>query len=242
MKIYKGKVAVITGASSGVGRAIALSLAAQGAFCYLIGRDKKRLDEVTEIASRNSVNVCNYAKDLTIDENINYIVTQLNEHLRGIDILVHSSGVYYSNPLKDSPIEELDNQYKANVRAPYLLTQSLLPLIKFARGQIIFINSSQGLNARATLSQFSSTQHSMRAIADSLREEVNQDGIRVTSLYLGRTATPRIEGLYNKEGKKYDPTLLLQPEDVASVVSHVLSLPRTAEVTNINIRPMIKSY
>jgi NADP-dependent 3-hydroxy acid dehydrogenase YdfG len=75
-----------------------------------------------------------------------------------------------------------------------------------------------------------------------LRQEVNEQGIRVLCVYPGRTATSRQERLYAKEGKPYRPELLLQPEDIATMVVAALSLPRTAEVTDINIRPMLKSY
>jgi NADP-dependent 3-hydroxy acid dehydrogenase YdfG len=79
-------------------------------------------------------------------------------------------------------------------------------------------------------------------MADSLRDEVNADGIRVLSVYPGRTATPRMAALFEKEGKTYRPELLMQPGDIASMVAHTLALPRTAEVTDISIRPMLKSY
>ncbi len=71
---------------------------------------------------------------------------------------------------------------------------------------------------------------------------MNADGIRVLSIFPGRTATPRMEILFAKEGRAYKPELLLQPEDVAEMVTHALRLPRTAEVTDISIRPMQKSY
>jgi NADP-dependent 3-hydroxy acid dehydrogenase YdfG len=242
LESFKDQVAVITGASSGIGRAIAFSLAQKGAACFLIGRNKERLEEVAEITRKYSPLVYACAVNLQIEENILKIKKQLETDFGRLDILVHSAGIYISDPFQHANIEDLDNQYRANVRAPYLLTQSLLPIIRTVKGQIIFINSSQGLNAGPDTSQFASTQHSIKAIADSLRQELNPDGIRVTSLFLGRTATPRIEAIYEKEGRKYDPTLLLQPEDVASVVTHVLSLPRTAEVTNVNMRPMNKSY
>jgi NADP-dependent 3-hydroxy acid dehydrogenase YdfG len=85
-------------------------------------------------------------------------------------------------------------------------------------------------------------QHAFRSIADSLRDEVNALGIRVLSVYLGRTATPRIAKLFETEGRAYQPDLLMQPEDMAERVTHSLCLPRTAEVTDISIRPMQKSY
>jgi NADP-dependent 3-hydroxy acid dehydrogenase YdfG len=242
LKSFRDQVVVITGASSGIGRAIALSFAEQGAVCCLIARNKERLEEVAKIARLHSNLVQIYPYDLLVEENIKRMEMQIRENFGRVDILVHSAGIYISSLLKDAMIEDFDKQYLANVRAPYLLTQSLLPMIRFAKGQIVFMNSTQGLNANPLLSQYASTQHSLKAIADSLREEVNPDGVRVLSLFLGRTATPRMKIIFEKENKIYDPSVLIQPEDVASVVSHTLSLPRTAEVTNINIRPMIKSY
>jgi short-subunit dehydrogenase len=115
-----------------------------------------------------------------------------------------------------------------------------LPLLKMQKGQIVFINSSVGLVSKANLSQYAATKHALRAFADSLREEVNEMGIRVLSVFPGRTATPMQEMIFNWEGKDYPPTRLLQPQDVAAVVIHALSLPRTAEVTDISIRPMAK--
>ena len=89
--------------------------------------------------------------------------------------------------------------------------------------------------------QYDSTKHALRAIADSLRGEINEHGVRVLSVYLGRTASEMQEQICQMEGKPYRPELLLQPNDVASVILNALSLPRTAEVTDIWIRPMIKS-
>jgi NADP-dependent 3-hydroxy acid dehydrogenase YdfG len=89
--------------------------------------------------------------------------------------------------------------------------------------------------------QYDSTKHALKALADSLRGEINRHGVRVLSVYLGRTASEMQEGIYRMEGRPYRPEILLQPDDVASVVVNALGLPRTAEVTDISIRPMIKS-
>jgi NADP-dependent 3-hydroxy acid dehydrogenase YdfG len=136
----------------------------------------------------------------------------------------------------------MDLQYAANVRGPLLLTQRLLPLLKKPRGQIVFINSSAGLNAPPNAGQFSATQHAFKALADAFRDEVNAEGVRISSVFPGRTATARISSLHQSEGREFRPELLLQPEDVASVVLNILTLPWTAEVTNVSIRPMLKSY
>src|ERR1700741_1963961 len=121
--------------------------------------------------------------------------------------------------------------YRSNVRGHYALTQALLDLLRKQKGQVVFINSSAGLRSPATVGQFSATQHAFRAMADSLRDEVNSDGVRVLSVYPGRTATPRMAALFANEGRPYRPELLMQPEDIAVMVSQALSLPRTAEVT-----------
>jgi NADP-dependent 3-hydroxy acid dehydrogenase YdfG len=120
--------------------------------------------------------------------------------------------------------------------------QSLLPMLKVRHGQLVFINSSSGIVAKATTAQYDSTKHALRAIADSLRAEVNPHGVRVLSVYLGRTASEMQEQIFHSEGKTYRPELLLQPDDVASVVLNSLCLARTAEVTDIHIRPMNKIY
>jgi NADP-dependent 3-hydroxy acid dehydrogenase YdfG len=104
----------------------------------------------------------------------------------------------------------------------------------------VFINSSAGLNARAELAQYAATKHALKAIADSLREEINDDGVRVLSIFLGRTATPMQATVHEMEGREYHPERLMQPEDVATVVINALSLPRSAEVTNIVVRSLAK--
>jgi NAD(P)-dependent dehydrogenase (short-subunit alcohol dehydrogenase family) len=137
-------------------------------------------------------------------------------------------------------VADFDGQYRTNVRAPYVLTQALLPMLRSRQGQIVFINSSVGLNARAGVGQYAATKHALKALADSLREEVNAASVRVLSVFLGRTASPMQAGIHAAEGKAYHPERLLQPQDVAAVVLNALSLPRTAEVTDISIRPFMK--
>ena len=159
-----------------------------------------------------------------------------------MEVLVLCGGTIHHGEHASASLSDLDAQYRANVRGPYRLIQALLPLLRAGCGQIVFINSSSGLHARARSGQFAATQHAMKAIADSLREEVNADGIRVLSVFPGRTATPRMERLFREEGRAYRQELLLQPRDVAAIVIHALKMPRTAEVTEISIRPCAKSY
>lgn len=113
-------------------------------------------------------------------------------------------------------------------------------MLRTRRGQIVFINSLVGLNAKANSSQYSVTKHALKGLADSLRNEVNQDGVRVLSVFLGRTASPMQAAVHRMECRTYHPELLVQPDDVASVVLNALSLSRTAEVTDISIKHAIK--
>lgn len=241
-KLLQDRVAIVTGASSGIGKAIGLALAALGARPCLVGRNSQRLEEVAQLARKNSWSARSYRADLLSETEIRSLVADVVRDQGGIDILVNCAGSIHHSRHANASVSELDALYGANVRGPYLLTQLALPFLRVGPGQIVFINSSSGLKARADAGQFAATQHALRAVADSLRDEVNSDGIRVLSVFPGRTATPRTEELFRKEGKTYRPELLMQPQDVAAMVIHALSLPRTAEVTDISIRPLYKSY
>jgi NADP-dependent 3-hydroxy acid dehydrogenase YdfG len=234
-------MALVTGASSGVGRAIALALAEQGAALALVGRRLEALQAVAASVRATAAPPRCYRVDLTVDDDVLQLAAQLQREFGALDLLIHSAGVIVNGPLERAAVADFDRQYRLNVRAPYLLTQAVLPLLKARRGQIVFINSTVGLQAVAQAGQYAATKHALRAIADSLRAEVNAAGVRVLSVFLGRTATPMQAALCRAEGRAYHPELLIQPEDVALVVLNALCVPRTAEVTDIHLRPMIKS-
>ena len=240
MEQLENQVAVVTGASRGIGKAIALGLAQQGVKLCLVARTPETLEEVATIARKTSPQVITCPIDLTIDENIHQLKTTLAENFGQVDILVHSAGFFELGTMQNGSVETFDALFRANVHAPYLLTQTLLPMVLATKGQIVFINSSSILRARANMGQFAATQHALKAITDSLREEVNIEEVRVLSFYPGRTATPRQEMIHNLEGKPYHPERLMQPEDVADVVINALCLPRTTEVTDIHARPFLK--
>jgi len=240
MNALSGRIAVITGASSGVGRAIARAFADQGATLCLVGRTQAALEATAHALDSADVTTRCYPTDLTHDSEVQALAEQLHNDWDAVDILVHSAGIHAKGKLEVAPVVELDLQYQTNVRAPYLLTQSLLQLLRRQQGQVVFINSSAGLSARAEVGPYAATKHALKAVADSFREEVNADGLRVLSIYLGRTASPMQAKIHATEGMPYHPEYLLQPNDVAAVVLNALCLPRTAEVTDISIRPLRK--
>lgn len=236
-----GKVAVVTGASSGIGQAVASTLAERGSTLCLAGRHRDALEAVAAAAPRAS-SVHLFDADLEDEHAVRNLVHQIEVRVGQADILVHCAGAYGRGPLRDAPVEQLDLLYRINVRAPYLLTQLMLPLLTASRGQIVFMNSTQGLEAAATVGQYAAMKHALKAIADSLRQELNADGVRVLTVFPGRTATPGMQDIYESANQEYDPEVLLQPSDIAAVIVNALTVPRTAEVTNISIRPFIKSY
>lgn len=245
MNELSGQIAVITGATSGVGRAIALRLASEGSRVCLVGRRAEALDGVVRLASASGPAgsgspARGYRADLASEPDLADLISRLRSDLTEVDILVHGAGEILFGRIEDASVDDLDRQYRTNVRAPYVLTRALLPLMRPQRAQIVFVNSSAGLSGKGGAASYAATKHALKALADSLRDELNPSGIRVTSVYLGRTATPMQERVHVSENRVYSPNLLLQPEDVASTVASVLSLPRTAEVTDVSIRPLKK--
>lgn len=240
MMRFENTVAVITGGGSGIGREVAFRLWREGATVCLVGRDRGRLEAAFPADAGEEGRVRFYPMDITLDEEVLDFARKVKEEYAGIDVLVQSAGAFVYGPWESLPPEDLDLLYKTNLRAPVLLTQALLPGLKTRRGQIVLINSTAGRTARGNVGAYSVTKHGLRAFADSLREEVNPEGIRVISVYPGRTATPMQELVCRLEGSGYRPDRLLSPGDVADAVVCALGMSRTAEVTDLSIRPMVK--
>jgi NADP-dependent 3-hydroxy acid dehydrogenase YdfG len=219
---------------------VALGLAAEQATLCLVGRRVQALEDVAESVRGQAPRVYTYTVDLTVDSEVQALVNDLRRDVGRVDILVHAAGVISLGRVEQAPVQEFDRQFGVNVRAPYLLTQALLPLLRLRKGQVVFINSSAGLTARGGVSQYAATKHALKAVADSLRDEVNEDGIRVVSIFLGRTATPMQAAVHAAEGRAYQPERLISPQDVATLVTSILSLPRSVEVTEITLRPLQK--
>jgi PAS domain S-box-containing protein len=238
-RVFTGRTAIVTGGSSGISKAIAMALAASGADLCLIGRNERSLIQLARrLTGPNRVRV--YRCDLLIPEQIETFAADFRRDFDSLDFLIHCAAVIALGPTQMNPVDTLDLQFGTNVRAPYILTQAFLPLLRSSQGQIVFINSTAGLSAEANVGQYAATKHALKAITDSLRQEVNSDGIRVLSVFNGRTASPMQAAVHASEGRTYCPEKLIQPDDIASVVIHALSLPKTAEITDVQIRPFAK--
>jgi NADP-dependent 3-hydroxy acid dehydrogenase YdfG len=237
---FAGRTCVVTGASSGIGRALAIALARAGARVWGIARSRERLESVVGEVTGRPGTVLPLVADLELDDDLESAGRQILSGGDGVDVLVHSATAIALGTFESVPVADFDRQYRVNLRAPVVLTQTLLPALKRARGQIVFINSSAALRASASNSLYAATKHGLKAIADGLRDEINPERVRVINVYTGRTATPMQEFVHEHEARPYRPELLLRPEDVVEVVLAALAAPPSAEVTDVNVRPIAK--
>jgi NAD(P)-dependent dehydrogenase (short-subunit alcohol dehydrogenase family) len=216
------KSALVTGASSGIGASIAAAMAASGARVAISGRDKKRLSAVAveiEAAGGEAVIV---AGDLTAEGAPQRTVADTVEAFGGLDVLAHVAGIMALGPIAETPVESLDRQYEANVRAPFLLTQAALPHLKESRGSVIFISSMAALAAFPESSAYSASKGAIESLSRQLSVELAPAGIRVNAIAPGEIDTPMNARYYEEnpgfvdEVKEFTPAGRLgTPEDIA---------------------------
>jgi short-subunit dehydrogenase len=227
--------AVVTGASSGIGREIATRLAAEGTVVTAVGRDAERLARVAQAVAPGRIR--SLVADLAVGSEVEALGRELAASHRGLDLLVHSAGAYGRGSLADAEVADLDRQLAVNVRAPFRLTQLLLPALREAAGQVAFVNSTVVFHPPAGVAAYAASKAALRALADSLRGEVNAEGVRVVSIFVGRTDTPLQVWLHALEGRELDRSRLLAPSDVADALLTALHASPEAEVTDITLRP-----
>ncbi|SBS73301.1 SDR family oxidoreductase [uncultured Microbacterium sp.] len=221
---------VLTGAGSGIGLAVARRLAARGDRLILIARDRPRAAEVEALlpGSRSVV------ADLSDPAQIAGAVAELPDR---IDAVIHAAGIVDLGDVADAPLASWTDQLTVNLVAPAELTRVLLPRLRATRGQVLFINSGAGLTAHAGWGAYAASKHGLKALADALRGEEAPRGVRVTTVYPGRTATPMQARVHEQEGRAYDPAAFIDPESVADAVLTALTLPRDAVISDLTVRP-----
>ncbi len=233
-------VALVTGASGGIGAAIARALAIRGMSLCLTGRDEVRLEACATEARLRAGQVIAHAADLSSDDALRGLTHRVETDLGRLDVLVHAAGAISLGNLETAGWHDLDEQYRVNLRAPFLLTKACFPLLKSSKGQVVFVNSTAALAATAENAAYGATKRALQSLCASIRDHANQHGVRVLSVYPGRTGTGMQAAVHIREGRSYEPANLLQPADVAGVVVAALEAPHTAEVTDIIVRPMCK--
>ena len=217
--------ALITGASTGIGAAIAEALAPTHSL-LLAGRPSARLDAVAE-----RLGATTWSLDLTDTAGLDAEAEMFDE----LDVLVHNAGVAYPGRVAESVAEQWRATFEVNVTGAVALTLAVLPALRAARGQVVFINSGSGLNVSPGLASYSASKFALRAFADSLRAD--EPLLRVTSIHPGRVDTEMQQDLVAYEGGQYDPRRFLAPQTVAQVVAQVVATPPDAHTHQVVIRP-----
>jgi len=217
--------ALITGAGGGIGSAIAAALSATHTL-LLAGRPSARLDSVAE-----RLGATTFPLDLTSTDEIEAAC----EIVDALDVLVHNAGVSIPGHVAESNVDEWRATFAVNVFGPVELTLALLPALRRARGQVIFINSGAGRIVSPGMASYSASKFALHAFADSLRDD--EPDLRVTTIYPGRTATDMQRELVAFEGGEYDPANFLKPETVAVAVANALATPPDGHVHEVVLRP-----
>jgi NADP-dependent 3-hydroxy acid dehydrogenase YdfG len=223
---------VITGAGSGIGAAVARRLHERGDDLVLHARDAGR---AKELAARFP-GARTLVGDLAAPDKLSWALSHQSPPDR-VDSLLHIAGVVDLGPVGELTPRTWRHQLDVNLIAPAELTRLLLPQLRAAQGHVIFVNSGSGLAAHAEWAAYAASKHGLKALADSLRHEEHGNGVRVTSVYPGRTASPMQAKVHQQEGKEYDAARWIDPESVATALLMALDLPRDAEVNDLTVRP-----
>ena len=231
-----GKRFVVTGASSGIGAAIASGLAAAGATLVIIGRNRERLKRVAASVRPGLGTTQTIVADFERPKSVAAALRQVRRIEAPLHGLVHCAGAYNGARVTSSDAAELARLMRVNVESPIFLTLGLRDLLA-PESDVVFVNSSVIQRVAVEAACYAASKHALRSLADSLRQEVNAAGTRVVSLFPGRTATPMQEGIMRAEGKPYEGAELIRPEDIGELVVGIVTLPRTIEVTEVFMRP-----
>jgi short-subunit dehydrogenase len=207
---------LVTGTSSGIGQVVADRLAERGDRVVRLTR------EVVDLA--DAVAVARWAADFA-------------EDLDQLDSLLHVAGTVDLGSVAELDLETWQRHLAVNLTAPAVLTAPLLPALRATGGTVVFVNSSAGLVANASWSAYAASKFGLRALADSLRAEEATNGLRITTVFPSRTATPMQEKVHEQEGRTYDASRWIRPETVAESIVHVLDLPPDATIPELVIRP-----
>lgn len=232
----RNKVAVVTGASKGIGKAIALQLAREGAHVALSARGKDALEDTARDIEALGRKTVVFAGDMRDEKSIKSLIKQTVDTLGRLDILVNNAGVGRFYPVAEMPTEQWDEMFDLNVRGLFIATRESLPYLRQA-GESVVINiaSLAGKNSFKTGGGYSATKHAVVAFSRSLMLEERDNGIRVLTLCPGSVDTAFFDNRHNANDPKRDR--ILKPQDVADTAIHMIKIPQRAMVSEIDIRP-----
>ncbi len=238
MTTLAGKVALVTGAGRGIGKAVSLLLAESGCRVVLTARSQDQLDTVAAIIEKNKGEAFAVPADLTQDDEIQRLVDSIREKCGSVDILVNNAGWGKRAPVARAKIEDWDQTLRVNLRAPMVLAHLLVPdMIAKGGGAVINIGSISGKTGEANGSAYSASKFGLIGFTQSLYEEVREHGIKVAVILPGFVDTPLIPA-----NRQVDRSKMIRAEDVAQTVHFVLTSPATCCPVEITVRPQRSPY
>jgi 3-oxoacyl-[acyl-carrier protein] reductase len=229
MGAIDGKVALVTGAGRGIGRAIAIALAKAGCEVVITARSADQLQGVQEEIHAAKGKAVSIQADLTRDDALQNLLQKCG----AVDFLINNAGWGKRAPVVRAKIEDWDQTFRLNLRAPMILAKELLPaMIEKGEGAVINIGSVSGKSGEADGAAYSASKFGLIGFTQSLYEEVREHGIKVSVILPGFVDTPMIPPV-----KHLDRSKMIQADDVAQAVLYILNAPATACPVEITIRP-----
>ena len=213
----ENKVALITGASSGIGKAISLKLSKEGARVALLDKnDPKKIENEIKEAGGNAYSlIANLRRSKEVRQAINRTI----KHYKGLDILINNAGLGIFKEAEKLSIKEWDEQLNVMLRGAYLTTKLVLPhMYKKEDGHIVVISSLWAKQGSALCTAYTAAKYGLRGYTDSLREEARKHNVKVTNIMPGTVDTH----FFDKTDWEHDFSKTLQPEDVANFVADIL--------------------
>jgi NADP-dependent 3-hydroxy acid dehydrogenase YdfG len=243
MAKLQGKVALVTGASSGIGEATAKSLAAEGAQVAVVARREDRLQKLVESIQGQGGKAFAIAADITDEAQANTIVHKTRDEFGRIDILVNNAGVMLLGKINGANTDDWRRMININVLALMYTTHAALPImIQQQGGHIVNISSVAGRTARVGSGAYNATKWGVVAFSEALRQEVLPNNIRVTIIEPGAVDTELGSHITDQEAKKQQDQWLqkikpLEGEDIAAAILYAVTQPQHVDVNEILIRP-----
>jgi len=230
--MLKGKVAIITGASTGIGKAIALRLARCGVDLVLCARNEQRLLDTANAVAEFGVKTLILKGDLTDDEYLFSVADKAARELGRVDILINNAGMAYNAKFEDTPTDVFDNIMRLNVRCTYFMCQSALKYLRSSDyGTIINISSVMGHDAYADQSAYIASKHAVHGLTKGLAKEVYKQGIRCHIISPGGVYTDMVK----IARPDLDPAGMIMPEEIANAVAFLLENRGNAVVDEIRV-------
>jgi NADP-dependent 3-hydroxy acid dehydrogenase YdfG len=231
MTLQSSGSAIVTGGGGGLGSALARALALCGHTVLLIGR---RLETLRPVAASLPAGGSVLVADLATEDGLTAVIQACPVR---IDVLVHAAGLFLPGPAAGSSPAAHKALEAVNYHAPMRLTAACLPALRATRGQIVFVNSTAVQINVPDNGIYTASKMALRTATDALRRQVVGSGVRILSLYPGRTDTPMQREVLMAEGRPDADIPLLKPDDVADATMAALTLTRRAEITDLIIRP-----